>query len=544
MAQIWVALAKIVKHTNHHIRLSNSTEVHAESEVPLQIGYGFDSRIGTSKIRNCFKNAADPANMKYTNWSQKLNFEESISIQELSSLTNIDASIKGNYYIFSASAAARYTSESIDNRYSMNFNYAQSFAADAIYELPKGFGVDVLSDEAQQALKISPRQFVDYCGDTFVSSGKAGGVLLITVGISFRSNSDKTSFSTEIGGSITGIGSIAVAFSKASTKLNIDATMFVRGLQLGGNTTSLANIFGKPDTKGDYAIISCGKDNVDACNKIVDAIIDYAQNDFMSSFSTTKTDQLYNFASHLEKFSDIGVPIDNQELKPETIAAQQSAIDLYMEDRRSFEFLNAYMNSQLFQYWRQENIGYFKTVVEQYQLALSSYGENKILSSCFDSNPDDFCVSAVGKVKVYHDTIDSEKLVLRLRQVYFITTSEGLELTMVGTDQVAPLNPLSELDGNFLFYHMKANKFSLGNCWLDLFKNPTPNPYHDQSFYGKCANAKDDFIGANFYIKRTFLSTPDKIVGLCGWDDHEAPVYPDGGSCYALKKTTWNDMPI
>jgi hypothetical protein len=543
IAQLMMALSKIVKHTNHHIT-KNLKIKEGETEVALKIGNGYDTRIEVSRPANCFKNSADPNNIKYKNWSQKLNFDESISSQEISTLTNIEITISVHFLFFSTSVTARFTVETIDTRYSMNFNFAQSFAADGIYDMSRGYGQEMLSDQAISYLKESPAKFVENCGDSFVSSAKSGGVLLVTVAFNFHSSSEKNTFAAEAAASFLGIGTISKEFEKTATKLNIDASFTIRALQIGGNTTTIASIFGMTDLVDNYAVINCVVANITACSPIINRIINYSQNDFMNSFNQSNGAEMHHFGSHVETYESIGLDIKIPEFKPETVLAQKFAIDTISEDKKSLEFLNAYMNSPLFKFWKDSSATAFKSVVEQYKNAIDSFSENKIMISCYGANPDDLCVAVVDKVKEVHSTLDSEKLVQRLKQIYYIETSEGLEISMIPIDEVALLDPKNELEGNFVFYHRKLNKFSPGVCWLNFFANPVPNPDRDRNYFGKCANEADSFIGANFYIVRTFFTIDEKITGICGWDKHESPMYPDGGNCRMFKRTSWNDIPL
>ena len=240
----------LTKSVNKNIALSKSKN----TEDPIEFGYGYNSITKMPNIRNCFKNNREPNNIRYRNLVGGLNFDRSLSSEILSSLTNIDISGKGGYGWFSASVAARYMKAAFNSRYSENFNFAQTFSADAVYQLPDERGAALLTNAARQALGDGPEAFRLECGDSYITNGKAGAALLVSVGIDFATAADKQTFNTEFSGGISGIATVATAFEQASNSGRVRGTLVLRALQLGGDPSKLANLFGMRDFGGDYAI--------------------------------------------------------------------------------------------------------------------------------------------------------------------------------------------------------------------------------------------------------------------------------------------------
>jgi len=184
-------------------------------EISPKLGFGYDSNTGMPRNMNCFKNNALPDNIRLQNFEQSIDFDHSMSMAELSSFTSISLSGSFGFGWFSASASAKYARDASDTRYSSNFNFLQTFAADANYNLPDAFGID-LSEAGHQALNAGPEMFAKFCGNQYVASARLGAVLLVNVGISFETALDKTIFQSDFSGGISGIASISAAYEQLS----------------------------------------------------------------------------------------------------------------------------------------------------------------------------------------------------------------------------------------------------------------------------------------------------------------------------------------
>ena len=536
-------VAKEAKHTKV---LTADEGLEAQSEVPLQIGYGIDSRTSMPRIANCFSNAGDPKNIKYRNFAQQLSFDKSLSTADLSTMTNVEIGAKVPWGWFSVSANARYVKETFDTKYSMNFNYGQTFSADAIYEIPSSFGLDLLSEQGKQAYKLGHAKFVEYCGDSFVSSGKAGAALMVTVGLNFRTFGDKYRFETSAKVKIAGIASISAAFKYATTELKIEAGLTIRAIQFGGNTTSLGRIFGQPDTKGNYAIAACGPSDLDSCSLIISNIITYAQKDFTTSVDVSKPETLYNFASHSEPYQSYGINLEVPALSPSLLEAQSYAFSTFKEKQNALSFLKGYSSLPTFSYWDEKDLGYFKRVLAEHETAVSLFQSSPILRACFDKRMNEECVPVINALKGQLQYMDN-KLVPKLRNIFIGQAGDENIITLIpAKNNIVFQENSNKVYGTFFIYFLAGNLFNLsGACKVDMNEKPVFDEL-DPGFNVQCSNKEGtgNALGPNFWVRRVFFTPPEGVAGLVGWNNYIKPVPPKGYNTIFIRRSDWESIPI
>jgi len=318
----------------------------------------------------------------------------------------------------------------------------------------------------------------------------------------------------------------------------------IKAIQFGGNTTSLAKIFGQKDTKGNYAFINCNPKSLDDCKKIINNIIDYAQDDFLQNVDTNKPETMYNFGSHVEKFSSIGVEVEAPEFSLRTQESQQWAVENFNEDSKSLDFLKAYMKSPIFKFWSQKDLGYFKLVVDQYEKILEIYWSSQILIACYDKRADLECGNAVDKIKQEHLKLDHD-LVPKLRQIYMGEAStDNKILTLIPAHKNITLSEDSAVCGDFVMYDFDQNKFFVnGYCTADFNSRPTCNIIN-QEFLIQCQNESGTNSPANMWVKRVFATDKEGIPGQFGGSNFVKSVPEKGYNTVWVKYTDWNSIPI
>ncbi|BBH52170.1 hypothetical protein [Fluviispira sanaruensis] len=392
-------------------------EIRASNTDNSTPGNGMIKVFGMPMSFNCFKNNKDPKNIKFGNLSGQINFSRSVSLKDLSSVLNISAGAEISYASFSATANASYLKDVTDSRYTDNFTFIQTYSADANYDLPDDYGTDLLNQTAAKAL--AQQKFIEICGDSFIINSKAGASLITTVTLNFNSAQDKTEFDTNFKASISGIASITQAFKSAVSQKGISATLTVRAIQNGGDPRKLAHIFGKPSEAG-YPINNCSKDNIQACNQIIDSIISYAQGDFQSGIDINNQNSLYYFNPAIEKYSSYGINDGTKPLTPETKNAIDYLNNQYHQDLENKIYLtkfyeNVISDKQLQIFVPMSLRGDIKTLISKYE-KLMDYS-TKSLSNCFNGDANEKCLSFVEGVKIAHQNFANEG---NLRKVYSI----------------------------------------------------------------------------------------------------------------------------
>lgn len=517
-----------------------------KSETPLQIGYGLDTRTMMPRSVNCFSNSDEPHRVQLKNFSQQLNFDKSLSITELTSITTVEMTFKVGWGWFSFSTTARYIKEAKDTKYSMNFNFAQTFSADAIYHLPSAYGKSILSASAQNVLSQGSRQFIKLCGDSYVSNAKMGATLLVTVGISFHTYSDKSRFEASVREKISSITSVTQAYKSAVAELKMNAGLYIKALQLGGDTSSLAKIFGQPDTKGNYAAANCTPTNLDACSNIINSIIKYSQEEFTTSINPEKPDTLYTFGYHTESFESLGIYIETFPLPKAVIDAQKLVKELFIEKTEALLFLNAYSALPSFKFWDEKDLAYFNSVKIEHELALRLFEQEKISIACFDKNMEEECLPALQSLQDKFNTFDN-LLVAKLRNIFIGEAYEDLQITLIPAKNDIVFNPdTNEVYGTFFAMYFKHSLINIsGLCKVDMSPTPVFKEIN-QEFHVECNNKDHSFpaFGTNLWVKRVYPTAKEGVTGAIGWDGYTKPIPPSGYNTIFVRRTDWESIPI
>ncbi|WP_186645563.1 hypothetical protein [Fluviispira vulneris] len=398
-----------------HTQLEKIGEIRSSNTDNSTPGNGMVKVFGMPMSFNCFKNNKDPKNIKFGNLSGQINFSRSVSQKDLSSVLNISAGAEISYAWFSATANASYLKDITDSRYTDNFTFIQTYSADASYELPDDYGIDLLNQTAAKAL--AQKKFGQICGDSFISNSKAGATLITTVTLNFNSAQDKTEFDTKFKGNISGIASITQEFKNAVTKSGISATLSVKAIQNGGDPSKLAQIFGKPSETG-YPISNCSKENIQECNKIIDNIISYAQGEFQNGLDLSNPQSLYYFNPSSEKYSTFGINYIPENLSPLTKSAIAKLTKQYQSDFEDKIYLSKYISYLISKPELRPIIpvalpGEIKTLESKIE-QLMEHSSNA-LTYCFNEEANHKCPAFVEEVNIAHQQFANEG---NLRKIY------------------------------------------------------------------------------------------------------------------------------
>ncbi len=388
-----------------------------QQENPVRLGFGIDDRTGMPKTASCMANINDPKAISFVNPSSSINFTATTSSSTVSQHMNIALSGKANFGLYSGSIAAEYTRDSNDTRQSLNFNYLGRYEATAVYNIP-GLGNKILSADAQDALNNGGglNEFFRLCGNSVIDHAKRGALLAVDVSIEFANAASKDQFSEHVNVKAMGIGEISEAFTKERETSTSGARLVVKALQLGGDTTKLARIFGKPGPDGSYNVTKCVMQQVDYCSKLIDNIVSYAQNDFEPSVDYTDEKKSYTFAYGTTKFEELGIKAHLPELTTAEQEANQYLATTITQDRRMLQYITAYQQQTQTNaggipqdYSMMDNVDSMTKILlpkiqYSYQAMIDEYTNYGIIDSCYGdtNNLEAKCISAANHVKNMH----------------------------------------------------------------------------------------------------------------------------------------------
>lgn len=272
----------------------------------------------------------------------------SVSGIELNSVLNLGVKAKlptiESYGGLNASLSASFSANAKNTEYSYNYTYLYTYSSEATF--PVVYGDASLSPSGKAALAAGLDAFMNTCGDSYVSSLRAGTVLAVDVKVTFQNKEEAESFAeSAAAGGYGALGRITSYIS--SSQLAKNAVMSISAMQLGGTPESLNQILGYDSTTGGYYATACGVANSPAaCQKTIDAILIYA-NTLPTQISGGTN--LYYFNPVLSWYSKLGitnVPAP-QPLSEETQAAQSVVINEINLSQSRIVFLSNYKQNSL-----------------------------------------------------------------------------------------------------------------------------------------------------------------------------------------------------
>lgn len=487
----------------------NIKSLKTEIETNPRLGYGYDRRTGLAMATNCLSNYNDSNAIEYSNPTGTINFTTAMSETELDSYLNVSGSGDFGIEFFSASASAKYAKSNRNTRSSLSFNYYQTFTLDANYKLP-GVGNDkALSPEAKDLLSKGNDVFTATCGNTYVNHAKMGALLLVSARIEFASSAQKDTFEASAGTKIAGLISVEGSFSKEENASTKDARLIISAIQLGGDPTKLANIFGAPGPDG-YYILTCASGATGDCSKAINKIIEYAQNDFQKSIDLTNPEtkkNYYTYGINTMTYKQIGVFATLPDLTDEAIKAKEYLMKQVEQDIEIYNYLLRYSNQPFVKSFSKRPLDNLHQSIRDYEKINRMYYNNDIIYACYGSGAEvsKNCIKVAEVVKNLHNNYkESIEIAHKFASTYL---AEGaISLTFIGAGDC-------NRQGYTVF--SGAGNYGIPNlnrmCYMDLTPN---NEYARQwannliGYFYIC----DEVNGVSQYGKRVTINLP--------WKDH------------------------
>lgn len=276
---------------------NESTTKLKDANYIMRMGSGVDSTTNSVVSSQSCLIAMQTCDTPYSisNPQALIDFTRRSDLSTLEKMLGVDVSSKFGGDRFSFSAAASFANSSKDNKYSTNIIYLYKYAGTATFkEGVLGEGNETLTNTAKDLIVHGDKtEFEEMCGDKFVSQMDAGEVLAVKLTLSFNSHSDQQKMEAEIKGDF-GIASVAAAIRQASASTNVHSELTLSTFQQGGEPQKLNDIFGRRSETGNYPMLDCGdpSKDVNACNAMIDAIVDYAQtlNQQLATSDSSKID--------------------------------------------------------------------------------------------------------------------------------------------------------------------------------------------------------------------------------------------------------------
>jgi len=240
----------------------------------------------------------------------------------------------------------------------------------------------------------------------------------------------------------------------------MSATLSVKALQNGGDPSKLANVFGKPLEGGSFAISKCGKYDIDSCSRIIDGIIEYAQDDFQKGLDIKNPSSVYYYNPVVERYSTYGVNYNYVNISPEIRKKINYLINRVQTDLENKKYLLKYISylraqPEIYKYVPVDLIGDINLLIRNYDKILDL--NSNVISNCFNANVNEKCSEFVQKIKQEHKEFDQKYL----KKVYALKTIILVGTKYTNTDYLfLPIN----IDNNVPLVDLEfgANPLDLG----------------------------------------------------------------------------------
>ena len=291
---------------------------YGESE-PFLLGSGYNSKLGRVAGRCVLPAKSDElikggeTNAVFSNETnlsrEKLLMKLNLGIEGSVNLSEIAASVKGNFALSNESNEFR-LNQVLEWKISgpsvqfVPLKNPDGFCAtsDGLNSLllkentsknPNSFGC--ASPELNDKGKANDhKDFIESCGDSYVSQIQLGGQLIVSVNFDFNDSYLLTAFAATGTLNLTDLFKGQAQFDTRYEKFKNKLSININALQIGGNVHELSNILGGGETGTDrIAVLKCAfnDEGLRKCAKAFSAIVDYAKNKFSPAMANMNYDE-------------------------------------------------------------------------------------------------------------------------------------------------------------------------------------------------------------------------------------------------------------
>ena len=260
-------------------------------------GYSIDTGQQTSTL--CYH----ATSIYKTDQTATVNFDSSTDIYSLARDFSTSLDINGGYQNFSGNAVSKYLHTINETTTSKTYNY--------YWKLSNSVYMNYTIDRDSLLTPVGERIYQNgrnpnfrlICGDTLIQSYEEGALLIVTITLYFKTNSDKKEFLVNVPNinySDIASGGGTSTFSDKLTSSH--ASISITAKQIGGDTTKLNEILNTGTTLStDVSKIACDTSNFSNCSTLLNSIKNYV--------SKTLPDQFLNTNKSI--FTSALVPLGN-----------------------------------------------------------------------------------------------------------------------------------------------------------------------------------------------------------------------------------------
>ena len=316
--------------------MDNSTDLRP---IPV-LGAGFSDDMQSPISQTCFNGGSK----SYAGGTKALiELGDAKSFSDIQDSLNVNVSVSGSIDIFSADVESNYAKKIQEKSYSESFYYLEKLILPREIYTPDHYGIASLNERGLGAFHQGADVFNQVCGNTYLQQQSMGADLYVTLQLNFHSKRDKENFDAHVGGGIGSVFDAEGSIEKLVNEYSIQGSLNILALQDGGDPAALAGIFAKsPDG---YYISSCGLDDLKSCKKVIEGVINYAQNEFPKQVDYKDGKIIgnanpidFNYATYVSNGIFFSSP--SKPLPVEVIKARQKLGDLYKWNQEKAEFID------------------------------------------------------------------------------------------------------------------------------------------------------------------------------------------------------------
>lgn len=342
----------------------------------------------------------------YGDLKNEINFTRTTDNRALEGLLNAKVSGKLGFSKFSGSAEAEFVKSAENTQYSVNANFSEVYSAHLVVSEPDDYGDKILSNKGLNAYKAGTTNFLQTCGDSYVSEMEAGAMLLINANIEFENLAEKSKFEASASAKFGSLADLSGNIDKATKSSGTSGKLTIHAMQLGGDPSRLANIFSK--SKDGYYLLECDTENMQACAKGIAGIIEYAQNDFSKqiqidpSKKSINANQLVYWAPIYNKYSNLGINSPTINLSKEELNNLSILDNWYREDLTNLTFINHVIAAHGKLHFMPSTLESLNHSKNNLQARMNNYLQSGLMA-CFNPVTDAECQEIFATVKSERD---------------------------------------------------------------------------------------------------------------------------------------------
>ncbi len=474
-----------------------------EQENPVAIGYGLDDRFGilpagVTGFHNCLSKELDlsygtPKNIPY--YSEVLPINDIFVNYQENLLTNL-----------SKSSTAQYQKKHLYQDNVINKYYGQVFTIPVTLN---NIIAERISDQALALLQKSTDEFLKYCGESVLITGKIGAALVINTSLVFENIDTQNNFDEKYHYKYNDAINISQIMNnindfKNTTGKTVQLVIHVN--QFGGTHKELDDVLKKYNITDNS--ITCLSGHTSRCLSLITDVTEYGNNYFENNVKDLATLQYFILGKRFDYGIFPGVKIEIPELTAEYQKSVQNLTDSIHLDHNSYNFLRRYQQQSFISLLEDNMKTKLATLIKNYKNMINDYSVHaNVLNGCIKdiANLNVSCVNAANSVESTRETYQSDINAVQVLSKFIYVEYHGIgndealiPITDYSTCEITNSKNISNDNpkkqwapvcyGKFAVYHYKTHSFSNNAiCFVDTSA--------DKHFFAEIGH--QDWINAN-----------------------------------------------